>query len=358
MRRHLALILAAVVILVSGAALFVVFDPRRLASDTLAVGDSFAFFEIREQDGGIYVSAREVQIWRAGWHITERLGAVDEIGTENATIVEDVTQGLVELRVGQLKVQFDTDDKQFRWPKKQSPRSPAEVVLEWDTDDHYRAYYPTGEDVTEFRNALPASLDVLREALQHPARHVRRNATAVISELGPQAITLAPDLRSAYSREAEVGVLLWAYVQAIGSLGDRSPEVATFLRAEFARTEEPVLRTYLAGALVGATDQTTEPAAWAWLLASLEPGTKVEGQWPFRPRAEDDEQYTDEEWEQIEKFWDRRNAASLMLGKMGRSAQPALQRMEALLSSPHTTYNTKRRLLQDMERIAGNHTGE
>ena len=104
---------AATAVVLIGVALFIVFHPSRLASETLSIGASRVRFEMRQQDGGIYVSAQELRMWGGGFRIKQRLGAVEEVGNVAPLIRRNETTGLVDLRVGVRIVEFDPVSQAF-----------------------------------------------------------------------------------------------------------------------------------------------------------------------------------------------------------------------------------------------------
>jgi hypothetical protein len=212
-------------------------------------------------------------------------------------------------------------------------KSDDDVVESWKD---LGIYLPNDEDVAYLSSHLPHSLQALMRGLSHENAHVRMCSADVVERLGESAKSLGPALRAAYIAEQKVINRVY-FAKALAAIGDTSSKNIDFLNRYFAIEEDIEVRTYLAGALLIVSGVDTNPEAWEWIVSSLSPGASTA------------DPYTDEFYE----YWERRWAASYMLGKLGPRASQAVPLLDHLMRHKATPDWVKSQVKSDIAAILG-----
>lgn len=104
----------ACAIIVFGLMATVDLSSKTLTSSTIHFKGATIRIEIFEQDGLLYVSAREHQAWSNGWEAIRLLGSLDSVETESATISADGGDR-VQIQVGKQTIEFDIQSRSYEF---------------------------------------------------------------------------------------------------------------------------------------------------------------------------------------------------------------------------------------------------
>lgn len=151
-------------------------------------------------------------------------------------------------------------------PKEVKPRTASELVSAWAD---LGIYVPTEKDVVFIRDRLPDSLEALRVGLAHDDKHVRMSSAYVAEKLGPQAHPLISTIIEKLPSEPEAVVRVYL-ASALAEIGQVDSDGIRRLEDGFRSEKHEQAKTHIAGALVRLRSPQEEPAAWKWLLQSLE----------------------------------------------------------------------------------------
>ena len=196
------------------------------------------------------------------------------------------------------------------------PRTASGVVSTWA---NLGMYLPPEQDVTFIRDRLPMSLAALRAGLAHDSEHVRMSSAYVAEKLGPQAGPLVPAMIERL--QSEPAAINRTYIaSALAEIGQVDSDGIRRLADSFRSEENEQVKTDIAGALVRLRSAQEEPAAWQWLLQSLEA-------FPPVPPAELDAQ---------QLFWERRWGAVKHLRSVRGSDDVLRPLLRKLMVNPKT----------------------
>jgi hypothetical protein len=200
--------------------------------------------------------------------------------------------------------------------EKEQPQSASGVVSGWAD---LGMYLPSAQDVAFIRDRLPESLAALRAGLTNQTEHVRMSSAYVAEQLGPQANPLAPAMIERLQSEPAFIIRVY-FASAIAATGQADSDAVRRLQDSFRSEDNEEAKTHIAGALVRLRSAAEEPAAWQWLLQSLEA-------FPPDPPAGFDAQ-------QI--FWERRWGAVKHLRAIRGKDDDILPLIRALEANPRT----------------------
>jgi hypothetical protein len=198
----------------------------------------------------------------------------------------------------------------------EKPRSISNAVSDWG---HLGMYLPPEQDVAFVRDRLPESLVALRVGITNDTEHVRMSSAYVAEKLGAQARPLVPVMVERL--QSEPAFIIRVYLaSAIARIGGVDSNGVRRLEDTFRSEDNEQAKAHIAGALVRLRSAEEEPAAWGWLMQSLEA-------FPPDPPAELDAQ-------QI--FWERRWGAVEHLRFVRSKDADLLPPLMALKTNPKT----------------------
>lgn len=188
-----------------------------------------------------------------------------------------------------------------------------------ETPRHWRSAgipLPSNEEVRRYRQEPAKAAVEVREGLASTNPYVRRRTAYLLEQLGGAARVYAQTLAMALLQEPDL--VTKAYMtRALAVSEERGPELLELLRDSFALETDKVLRAYVAGAIIKLRGLDANQIELQYLLDSLTPAMS----WS--------DQVNDEASTQ---FWERRWAATYMIGNLGSDAAtlvPPLERLNA-----------------------------
>ncbi len=176
-------------------------------------------------------------------------------------------------------------------------------------------------EITEVRANIGSSVSELIEDLASEELLQRRQAAYTIEYLGPAAISaLGPLIAACRSEKNQINRAFM--VRAIAAIDDSTPETLGFLRLLFHDSQNKILRTYLAGAILKLTELHQSEVELQYLLDSV------------NPKGSENELI-----DEISRneFWEQRWAAAYMIAKLQKKAIsfiPALEQISEAADVP------------------------
>ncbi|HUE69863.1 MAG TPA: hypothetical protein VMP01_03155 [Pirellulaceae bacterium] len=196
------------------------------------------------------------------------------------------------------------------------PRTASGLVSAWAD---LGMNLPAEEDIAFIRERLPDSLAALRSGLAHDDEHVRMSSAYVAEKLGPQAGPLVSTIIE--KLQSEPAPVIRVYLaSALAEIGQVDSSGIRRLEDGFTSEKHEQAKTHIAGALVRLCSPQAEPAAWQWLLQSLEA-------FPPEPPAD---------LNAAQVFWERRWGAVKHVRIIRGKDDVLLPLLVALKSNPKT----------------------
>jgi len=196
------------------------------------------------------------------------------------------------------------------------PRTAHDLASSWAD---LGMYLPPEHDVRSLRDRLPGALTAIQAGLVHENEHVRMSSAYVAGKLGPQAGPIAAVMIERL--QTEPAAIVRAYVaSALAEIGQIDSDGICRLEDSSRSEQDGQTKTHIAGALVRLRSAEEEPAAWRWLLESLEA-------FPPDPPAELDA---------CQMFWERRWGAVQHLRAIRDRDDVLLPLLRALRENPKT----------------------
>ncbi len=219
--------------------------------------------------------------------------------------------------------------------------APSAAELDPDVFAKWRksGLVPSETEIARIRKALPSSLLTLRKGLLGDDSFIRKCSAYVVRQLGGEARSLGPELRLAFDRENDE-VTRCYFLRALARIGDDSAQTVWFLEAigrDGERGKTQLVPTEAAGALLILRGREACPDAWDTVIDSAGPS------WASGDREDGD----------VDLFWERRLAASRILGDLGHGGQPALPVLTRLIEDARTPQWVRKRVVIDVKRIQG-----
>jgi hypothetical protein len=194
---------------------------------------------------------------------------------------------------------------------------------------------PTLQEVKALRAKPIGALSLIRRDLASPATLTRRRAAYLLEQLGPAGRPAELALRNALEREKDP--VNYAFIiRSFAALGSVEPESISSLRKVFYRSDNPVLHTYAAGAIIALTSIRANEDELQIILDSL---------YHEMPEIED----LDED-----QFWEARWAASYMC-KFGNETAALLPALENLSEAANVPSLVRKQVLFALRRAATSH---
>jgi HEAT repeat protein len=192
---------------------------------------------------------------------------------------------------------------------------------------------PTLQEVKSLRAKPLGALSLIRRDLASPSTLTRRRAAYLLEQLGRAGRPAESALRGALEREKDP--VNYAFIiRAFAALEAVEPESIKTLGKAFYRSDNPVLHTYAAGAIVSLTSVRGSTDELQILLDSLN---------PVEPAIED----LDEK-----QFWEARWAAAYMCRKLGDEASALLPALENLSEATNVPPWVRKQALFALRRAA------
>lgn len=113
MKRLLALILVATVLLIASFTFLATSRSHRIASEIFTFGPTRVQFVIEKVDGNVYASANELRSWTHGFHATRPLAKSDQQRDEVSSIQRIPGSNRVEMRFGPNAIVYDPASRTF-----------------------------------------------------------------------------------------------------------------------------------------------------------------------------------------------------------------------------------------------------
>jgi hypothetical protein len=179
---------------------------------------------------------------------------------------------------------------------------------------------PTLAELEDIRTHSAQKLPEVIAGLNAGNASERRRSAYILESLGQVATAAIPSLKNSYYNENDDRNRVYI-CRALAEIGDGSPENVQFLRAEFGKAKSPILKTYLAGAIVklnGLKNNENLEAIQTLLdcLNVTDTMTKLS---------------TDSK--SMEEFWEQCWAASFMIGKMRKEGMVFIQVLETAIDN-------------------------
>ncbi len=180
---------------------------------------------------------------------------------------------------------------------------------------------PGVEDIAHIRSAITEQIDILKAELTSQEVHTRRRAAYVAECVGTAAAGMTSPLLDAL--EVEKDPVNQAYFsRALAEVAPDEPIPLERLRAVFARTENEIVKTYLASAIMTIAGLSESVTELQYVLDQLNPD--------YASASVASDQDRNDRWEQQ---W----GAAYMIAKLGPAAAalvPAFERLTEQSSAP------------------------
>jgi hypothetical protein len=196
-------------------------------------------------------------------------------------------------------------------------------AVAWRTPDVPPA---TIAELERIRAHLPESLEPLISDLNSRERRPKLRAIGTLERLGERAGEAAPAVYGMLEDETDA-VTVAMLVRAAAELPP-SEEGVRALRRRYRVEKNPILKTYLSGAIVVTDKPTDSEAALQYLIDSLDPFPPAGLATPA-----------------LQAFWERRWAAAYMAGKMGGEGALLLPVLERCLEAEKVPVWVRRQVL-------------
>ena len=192
---------------------------------------------------------------------------------------------------------------------------------------------PTLQEVKNLRANPGGALALIRRDLNSPQPLTRRRAAYLLEQLGPDARSAESALRVALDQETDP--VNYAFIiRAFAAMERVEEESIRALGKVFYRSDNPVLHTYAAGAMVSLTSVRSDDDWLQILLDSLNPQA---------PEVED----LDER-----QFWEARWAAAYMCRTLGEESSALLPALENLSEATNVPAWVRKQALFALRRAA------
>jgi HEAT repeat protein len=218
------------------------------------------------------------------------------------------------LLVGSLLLGCQTD---------KTPEVEHTPAVEWRTPDVPPA---TIVELERIRARLPDSLEPLVDDIQSRDRRAKLRAIGTLERLGKRAGEAAPTIFKALEKEDDP-VTVAMLVRAAAALPSSEDGVRA-LRRRYREEPNPILKTYLSGAIVVTDNPADSQVELQYLIDSLD---------PYPPR--------DLSIDGLQAFWEQRWAAAYMVGKMGSDGAPLIPVLERCLEAEKVPVWVSRQVL-------------
>lgn len=197
------------------------------------------------------------------------------------------------------------------------------------------ARLPTLQEVKALRANPSGALSLIRRDLASPSTLTRRRAAYLLEQIGPAGRPAESALRNALEREKDL--VNYAFIiRAFAALESVEPASVSTLRKVFYRSDDPVLHTYAAGAVIALTSIRSSEDELQILLDSLHHEL---------PAVEDLDKT---------QFWEARWAASYMC-KFGDETAALLPALENLSEAKGVPSLVRKQVLFALRRAATSH---